>query len=643
MELAELHSALQRKMSFEDLLAVWRRHNPEEWREDVGIYVLLGDQLIRQGELLIGLDVVSSGLRVSPQHTRLRQLQALALAGSGATALAARILSDMAGEHAADTGETLGILGRTHKDLWRQTGESTHLQSASRVYRQAFELSESSRPIDIDGALYNGINAATTLFLLGEIEQARHIARDIRIYCQERLRSGPDYWAEATLAESALLLGEMDAAAEHYGRAAEGAKGNWRDLASMRRQAREILGRSLGEENRKRLDACFGIGPVVVFAGHMVDTAQRLKTYPERFPARYIDGVAAAIRDALQRIQPSGAFSSAACGSDILFLEALRQGSRDCSACVVLPFSAEEFVQTSVGIAGGDWEERFHRGVDWVRRTGRIEQVSEHPFVFESASYDYCNMILQGLAAIQADRLDTDLVCLAVWDGLPGAGPGGTSSIVRRCLDAGLKLHAIHPSGETLSVYSPPPAIQPVSGTRVVALLFADVEHYTHLTETQIPIFRDEFLTTVADVMARMGQPDLKNTWGDALYFVFEDVRRAASFAIELQDTINTRDWEAVGLPRSLRLRVALHAGPVYECVNPVTETRDYLGTHISRAARIEPKTASGQIYCSQQFVALARAAGVRDFAFEYVGRVELPKGAGVIPVYNVKRTDLPF
>src|SRR6185295_20225081 len=146
MEMTELRSALQRKMSYEDLLALWRRHNPEEWREDVEIYVLLGDQLTRQCELLIGLDVVSAWLRLTPRHNRLRQLQALALAGSGATALPARILSDMAGENAADTGETLG---RTHKDLWRQTGESTHVQSASRVYCQALELSESSRPISI--------------------------------------------------------------------------------------------------------------------------------------------------------------------------------------------------------------------------------------------------------------------------------------------------------------------------------------------------------------------------------------------------------------------------------------------------------------------------------------------------------------
>jgi hypothetical protein len=42
-------------------------------------------------------------------------------------------------------------------------------------------------------------------------------------------------------------------------------------------------------------------------------------------------------------------------------------------------------------------------------------------------------------------------------------------------------------------------------------------------------------------------------------------------------------------MPADLNLWIALHAGPVYEFNDPVTGSRSYGGTHVSRAARIEP------------------------------------------------------
>jgi len=54
----------------------------------------------------------------------------------------------------------------------------------------------------------------------------------------------------------------------------------------------------------------------------------------------------------------------------------------------------------------------------------------------------------------------------------------------------------------------------------------------------------------------------------------------------------------------------------------------------VSRAARIEPITPVGQVYASQQFAALASTQRVKDFNCDYVGRVPLPKKAGIVPIY---------
>jgi hypothetical protein len=58
-------------------------------------------------------------------------------------------------------------------------------------------------------------------------------------------------------------------------------------------------------------------------------------------------------------------------------------------------------------------------------------------------------------------------------------------------------------------------------------------------------------------------------------------------------------------------LRIALHAGPVYSCIDPVTGNPNYIGSQVSHAARIEPVTPPGQVYASQAFAALAAAQRV--------------------------------
>jgi len=96
-------------------------------------------------------------------------------------------------------------------------------------------------------------------------------------------------------------------------------------------------------------------------------------------------------------------------------------------------------------------------------------------------------------------------------------------------------------------------------------------------------------------------------------------------------------DWSKKGLPKAINLRIALHAGPVYSCVDPVTGQQSYTGTHVSRAARIEPITPPGQVYSSQAFAALAAAQGVKEFTCDYVGQTPLAKGYGTFATYHVR------
>jgi len=104
-----------------------------------------------------------------------------------------------------------------------------------------------------------------------------------------------------------------------------------------------------------------------------------------------------------------------------------------------------------------------------------------------------------------------------------------------------------------------------------------------------------------------------------------------------LSNLITTINWQEKGLPADLTLRIALHAGPAYEFDDPITNTRSFSGTHVNRAARLEPVTPLGQVYGSEEFAALAATQARQDFICDYVGQVPMAKGYGTLRTYHVR------
>jgi class 3 adenylate cyclase len=232
-----------------------------------------------------------------------------------------------------------------------------------------------------------------------------------------------------------------------------------------------------------------------------------------------------------------------------------------------------------------------------------------------------------------------------VWDGREGDGPGGTASAVAQWNAFGCRASIINPremfAHDAAIVTAPPPAPAAAStgfsGT-MMALLFADVVGFSKLTEPEIPLFARYFLGGVAELIARSKhKPVQTNTWGDGLYFTFATASAAGQFALELRDFVVNQKWGPLGFRNELSLRTGLHVGPVYKCENPVTGREDYIGTHVSRAARIEPITPRGQVYASEVFAAIAFAQRAEGFTCDYVGKIGLAKDYGTYPTYHVR------
>ncbi len=525
-----------------------------------------GERALRRGEPLVAYDFLAQAMEAAPDDPRLRQVTALALARCGASERAAELLRGLVAEGHRDE-ETLGILARTHKDMAQRVSglaARTHWRLALNHYLRAYRLHRGA---------YAGINAATVSLLLGSRGQGRRIAGEVRTRVSKASQPR-DHWAEATLGEAALILGDWGEAGARYRSAAALARGAWADIASMRRQAGLLLDalRPPARE-REEVEAGLRLPAVVSFVGR----GRR------------------ALRDELARADAGFGYAAVFAAADLEFLEEML--ARGAEIQPVLPCPASELPAYLGWRRSGSLARRLER---ILRRAARVHIANEFARRSDPVERRYCGLLRDGLARLRAQAL-------------------GTSDAV---------------------VGAPPPAAPGRGPRRIKALLFADVVGFSKLTEDDVPSFVRDFLGDAAAVGRRRGrQPELSNTWGDALYLVFSDAEEAGRHALELTERIRAGRWRRAGLPGSLSFRIALHAGPVFECFDPVTRGRNFAGTHVSRAARIEPVTPPGQVYASQGFAALAAAQNARGFVCEYVGQVPLAKKYGAFPLYHVRRS----
>jgi class 3 adenylate cyclase/tetratricopeptide (TPR) repeat protein len=612
------------------------------WTGMPDAYALHARAFVDLGAPLLALEVAAEGLEAEPAHVALRQVQGLALARSGNTSAANGVLEGLREQgHLED--ETLGMLARTHKDLGLAAhGEPrrNHLEAALRLYGQVYELNRGH---------WAGINLATLAALQGDTARAAAVARDVTRQCMDALERLEDadperYWLLATLGEAALSLQDWAAAERWYREAATCGRHRFGDLNSTRRHARLLLARLGGDA--RLVDQWLPLPRVVLFSGHLTSRPD----WPGScFPPGMERALYASIRGWLESHNGLIGVSAAACAADLLFLEALE--SLGGETHVVLPYHAEYFVEDSVDRPGVEgWRPRLERQLGHAR----VVYASSSRPLHGGVAGDYANQVAHGLGLLRARELDTEVMALATWDGRGSDGQGGTAGVVRQWQRHGLavdcvQLDAGRGEGDgllevrRLPALPGPAADQPARPTadRVMSLLFADAVEFSRLDDAEVPLFVESCLGMVARLVSEAGDSiPVRETWGDGLFLAFDSVQTAGLFALRLLDTVEETDWRALGFSRPLAMRLALHAGPVHLTTDPITGLAKCCGTHVSRAARLEPKTPPGQVYASEAFAALAAMEGARGFRCDYVKQLEWAKRYGTFPAYVLRRDD---
>jgi adenylate cyclase len=168
------------------------------------------------------------------------------------------------------------------------------------------------------------------------------------------------------------------------------------------------------------------------------------------------------------------------------------------------------------------------------------------------------------------------------------------------------------------------------------AILVVDFPDFSLLDDELIPVFHEFVMRPVAEVMEAHEDGRLyDNTWGDAIIAIFDRAVLAARFSLDLQSRLAWVPFADLGMPATLRPRIAGDFGRTWQGFDFVRKEITYYGLHVTRAARLEPVTPPGAIYVTQSFAA-ALAAEDPSLRCDYVGDLVAPKNYGVLSAYHL-------
>jgi class 3 adenylate cyclase len=579
----------------------------------------------RRGEPLAAFDLAGRGLEEHPGDVQLRYRAVLALARSGSTAQAAREFEGF-GLSSVDSEDVGALEARIRKDVALAASGEERKHLAGLAASSYLRIKERTK------GYFPAINAATLTLVAGDASGARRLARDSLSLVSAAGDQG--YFSAATEAEAHLLLGNEDAARAALERAGDLNQDDFGALSTTRRQLRLVC-------NLVGIDAQILsplAGPAVAhYCGHLISRPGEAGRFSSDCEAE----VAARMAKAIDDRPVAFAYGSLANGGDTLWAEALL--ARGCELHVVLPFALEEFISTSVAPAGDSWVARFQRCV----ASASVSYATEDAFLDDDVLYRYCAELAMGLALLRGRYLDAEVHQLALWDGRSTAGTAGTAADVESWRATGHDVVVVPPDCASGRSRAPLPKGRRPTGVsasdrprRVVrAMLIGDIRGFSKLSDEQLPAFSQLVLGAFAEVLAEYGdQVDYRNTWGDALFAALSGASAAARCAVDLQDAMAALDLEGAGLPGDLSFRLSGHIGPVFPIRDPVLGRASFMGSHVSRTARIEPVTPPGVVYVTEAFAAALEVSGEPDIGCDYVGHLPAAKDYGRLRMYRIWR-----
>lgn len=520
------------------------------------------------------------------------------------------------------------VLGDCYVELFRRTRKPGMLDRALTLFEDASRKGQGARPAAMAGML----RLATGRSASGE---AAHELRE------GDTTSHDGFWRAIHAASQALEADDTDLATEQFAEA----RSLSRATSHRTTVIRDLLGFYVAANPNapEALAQLFKPPRIVVFSGAAFDRPGA----PAQCPASAEGAIRDAIRAKLAEMDAEIGYSSASCGSDLLFIEAMLE--RDAEVNIVLPFAREDFVRERVAYADPVWVRRFDIA---LKLASSVTYATPGPFLGDEVLYRFGNQALQGAAITRGRQFGVDPDLLTAWDMTPGGEIGGVSDFIDQWADM-MRLHIIdlddvRPMPDMAPVVEAP---QVITGSREIrALMMSDIVGSSRVTEAQMPLYAGFLNRIAAELAANAPAPTFANTWGDAVFATSPSAVDLAKYALALKAAVLAYGDLEGALETPLGMRISLNAGPVLETADDIAGRLGNFGAEIVRAARIEPVTTPNQIYATDPFVSLllaeenqsktqAEAEGAEwasSFEIQYIGRVVLAKNAGAEGLHHL-------
>jgi len=563
---------------------------------------------LARGDLLGAYDEVVR--RGDTAHPELNYLEVLTLARLGDTDRGLKLYGDYGLEQMGGV-DPLSLKARLLKDQAFEAGmpDRERLLQACLLYTQVYQRTKSSYP---------AINAATLAKIAGRPRLARLLARRVVGETAPERRSG--YFSLATLAEALAVLGDIDGARDALERAMQAPDADVGARSTTVLQLQRLIAAEGDGHGMQSLLELIEPPKVAMFCGNIFVGDPELEA-----------GLAARMREVIEREDVGFAYGALAAGSDILIAELLLE--RGAEVHVVLPFAEPDFLEQSVAPAGEGWVTRYHA---ITARAASISFASNMSYVGEMEQFAYGSKVTMGMARLRARQLHAEAIQLVIVEERGDRTLSGSDITAWRA--TGGRAEVVIAPALTRPVMPPPPPKSTVE-RGAYGLMFTDYPGFSKLDERALPLFWEDVMVRAARMLEGHGDVIRSgNTWGDAIFAVFQDAPAAAAAALDLCEELKKVDCKALGVREGTAMRIALHYGPTYSGYDPVTRRTTYYGSEVSRAARIEPVTPSGAVYVTEPFAAVLEMQKDHPFDCNYVGKIALPKGYGIYPLYRLTR-----
>lgn len=555
-------------------------------------------QAVSLSDMHLAIDISKTAIEKFGLAPTSQYYQALAYANCGSREEVFKLMEQLMAtvkEGDAVYTDTLSLLGRLEKDRYLRAPEGdakdAALANALNAYHDAYKITDGSFP---------GINAATLYLLAGGTAQAREIAAAL---ITSNASDQDEFWQLATLAEAHVLLEEYDTARHYYEKVVSGAGENFGQIASVKKHLPLIdQVQSVPKDILAMLD-----GPAIaIFSGHMFDTADRAEP---RFPLSLKDAAAEAIGAYIDEANIKIAYSSAACGGDLLFCREIL--NRNLELNIVLPFAAEDFRRSSVAINGVDESMEFW---DILKHANSVTIATDESHLNNPCLFTHAANLIEGYASLRATQCDGRVEVIAAIDPYMAGEPGGTLERTIDWLEQGIDVHVIDVAmlrGDEAKQSVIPQVVEKPDTRHLGREIMSLVE-----ITTNVPL--EEFAKGMEDKLLN----DAEFLRGEGINRAFHSVKDAADYAYHIRAIAPLVNWLELASVDELQIQIAIHTGPIFP--RSRTKGRDYFGTHVFYARELADMTPPGCIYLTEPAAALLLTHGPKEYVSDYLGAMQV-------------------